>query len=480
MSKRTNWIDVDLDGLRKLLERRGKEFAVYELVQNAWDENTTFVNITLTPPHRGMSELIVEDDSPEGFRDLTHAYTMYAESYKKSNPEKRGAFNLGEKFVLALCSEVTITSTTGRVVFDQRGRTHSTHPAHRREKGTEFRGSLRLSADEFARINEKVKLLLPEITTVYNGVEIPKRQVLATFNTTLPTVYADDEGVMRPRKRNALVQVFRPLPGETPMVFEMGIPVVETGDTWHVSVEQKVPLNMERDNVTPSFLAALRVAVLNRMHSEITPELASETWVRAAAGDSRVEPTAFKEVIRARFGDQAVSYDPSDIGSNREASSQDYTVVTGGSMSAGEWENARRTGALTPAGQVFPTNHGSKEPHKRYDRSEWNLAMSYYAKFVEYVSPKLVGYKVTISYIADKRMVCGQFFGTWFNVNLAVHDVKDWQANINLMLHELSHTVVQSNDHLSHQFYETVGALGAKLALLIARDAELAQMLREV
>jgi hypothetical protein len=33
-SARTKWIDVDPDGLPKLLERRGKEFAVFELVQN--------------------------------------------------------------------------------------------------------------------------------------------------------------------------------------------------------------------------------------------------------------------------------------------------------------------------------------------------------------------------------------------------------------------------------------------------------------
>jgi hypothetical protein len=36
------------------------------------------------------------------------------------------------------------------------------------------------------------------------------------------------------------------------------------------------------------------------------------------------------------------------------------------------------------------------------------------------------------------------------------------------MLQELAHTAVQSNDHLSHKFYETVGTLGAKLALILA------------
>jgi hypothetical protein len=67
---RTGWIDVDLDGLRKLMERRGKEFIIYELVQNAWDEKVTRVDITLTRPERGRSHLTVVDDSPQGFRNL--------------------------------------------------------------------------------------------------------------------------------------------------------------------------------------------------------------------------------------------------------------------------------------------------------------------------------------------------------------------------------------------------------------------------
>jgi len=32
------WFEVDKQGLAKILERRGKEFALFELVQNAWDE----------------------------------------------------------------------------------------------------------------------------------------------------------------------------------------------------------------------------------------------------------------------------------------------------------------------------------------------------------------------------------------------------------------------------------------------------------
>jgi hypothetical protein len=38
----------------------------------------------------GRSELVVTDDSPKGFRDLTDSYTMFAESYKKADPCGRG------------------------------------------------------------------------------------------------------------------------------------------------------------------------------------------------------------------------------------------------------------------------------------------------------------------------------------------------------------------------------------------------------
>lgn len=469
-----NWFEVDRHGLKQVLAARGKEFILFELISNAWDEQITCVEATLSRPVRGRSELIVTDDSPDGFRDLTHSFTMYAPSSKKTAPQLRGRFNQGEKAVLALCEEASITSTTGQVLFTPEGRKHTkkTRPA-----GTEFRGVLKLTVEEWERIVERVQLLLPDVRTIFNGVEIKKRTVLSAFNVTLPTVDADEEGNLRSRKRATLVQVFQPLEGETPTLYELGIPVVETGDTWHVSIEQKVPLAQDRDNVTPAYLTAVRVAVLNHMSVAVTPEMAAEPWVRAAAGDPRVESQAFKNVLGARFGDKAVSYDPSDIGSNREASSQDFKVISGGSLSAGEWYNVRRTGALAPAGQIFPTDHKGKVPEKTYTRSEWTFPMEMYARFVEEVSPELVGHRVTITYIHDPRMVCGQFFGTWFNANLALHNVEDWQANIELMLHELAHTKVQSNDHLCRDFYDTVGEFGAKLALLAFKKPELAAWL---
>lgn len=470
-ARRKNWIDVDMDGLCKVLERRGKEFAIYELVQNAWDEpHVTQVEVSLSRPVHGQSVLTVTDDSPEGFRDLSHAHTMFADSYKKSNPEQRGAFNAGEKYVLALCDAASIESTTGTVTFNSEGRTRS---SKRRAAGTQFTGFLRLTVAEYDQMLVKARYLIPDRPTTLNGDVLPSRRLLGRFETVLPTVIADEEGRMRPTKRMTTVRVYEPLPGETPMLYEMGIPVVETDVTWHIDIGQKVPLNMERDNVTPAFHAAVRVDVLNAMQSNLDAELASLPWVRAAASDAKCDDDTIKSILDLRFGADRVSYDVNDIGSNREAASKNFTVVTGGSLTKGEWDNARRAGAITPAGQLFPTDPVPKMPDKVYTRSEWTPDMEAYAAFVERVSPELVGSVVTVKYIADPKIVCGEFFDTYFYVNLAKHDVRDWQRNIELMLHELAHTVVQSNDHLSHEFYETVGRLGAKLALLVAAETRI-------
>lgn len=222
-----NWFEVDRHGYKQLLAARGKEFVVFELISNAWDERITRVDVTLSRPIRGRSELVVTDDSPSGFADLTHAFTTYAPSAKKAAPQLRGRFNQGEKAVLALCEEASVTSTQGQILFTAGGRqrTRTTRPV-----GREFRGVLKLSVGEWERISERVHLLLPDVRTTFNGVDIPKRQALSEFTVTLPTIVADEDGNLRVRRRAAPVQLFQPLEGETPTLCELGVPLVETGD----------------------------------------------------------------------------------------------------------------------------------------------------------------------------------------------------------------------------------------------------------
>src|SRR5947208_7369358 len=146
------WFEVDRSGLSKQAEQQPKGGLVVELVQNALDEaGVTQIAVTLARvPGRPLADLTVEDDSPEGFRDLAHAYTLFAASNKRGNPEQRGQFNLGEKLVLAVCDQASISTTKGTVVFDpDEGRIEKPQC---RERGSVFKGRIKMTADEYTQV----------------------------------------------------------------------------------------------------------------------------------------------------------------------------------------------------------------------------------------------------------------------------------------------------------------------------------------
>lgn len=180
MSKQ--WFDVDRAGLGKQAEEHGKGRLIGERIQNALDEaGVTQIAVTLVLlPGRPLAEMTVEDDSPEGFRKLADAYTLFAPSYKRTNPEQRGRYNLGEKLVLAVCENASISTTKGTVVFTEEGRIEKTRK--KRERGSVFRGTIRMTREEYPEVcNYLRSLLLPEnVIVTFNGDRLPPRKPLRT------------------------------------------------------------------------------------------------------------------------------------------------------------------------------------------------------------------------------------------------------------------------------------------------------------
>ena len=136
------WFEVDKEGLSKVVERHGIAFLLRELIANGFDApGVTFVKVTMIPvPHAPFVKITVEDDSPEGFTQLSHAWTLYAESNRKGDSEKRGRFNIGEKLVLSRCRDAEISTTTGTVIFDDSPPYRHHYPSRCRERGSVFVG----------------------------------------------------------------------------------------------------------------------------------------------------------------------------------------------------------------------------------------------------------------------------------------------------------------------------------------------------
>lgn len=137
---------------------------------------------------------------------------------------------------------------------------------------------------------------------------------------------------MRRVNRQTITRLYEALPGQTATQYEMGIPVVETGDKWDCDIGQKVPLTLDRQKVQPSFLRQVRVAVFNRMHGHLGQDDVNSQWAETAIASPDRAPEAAQTYMIRRFGDKWVSFDLSNPEANKLAVSQGYTVVRGSMM----------------------------------------------------------------------------------------------------------------------------------------------------
>ena len=481
-----DWFSVDKKGLAKLLERRGKEFVLYELIQNSWDTNApnVIVSLTASTDNPGYANLVVTDDNPEGWKDLTHAWTLYAESEKKSDVKKRGRFNLGEKLVLALCREAEIHTTKRSVRFDSRGR-HVLGGS--RTEGSSFRALIKMTKKEMEEAEQAVmRLICPiGVRTLMNGKElearVPKRQI----EVTLPTEVADAEGILRPSARKTIVEVVEPKEGEVPSIYELGIPIVETGDRYHYNVMQKVPLNSDRDNVRPSYLREIRTMVLNEMYKDLTPEDAS-SWARNAMEGENVEKEAVEALMALRFSDKRVIADPSDPEGTKLAMSQGYEVIPPRALSKEEWANVRKFGAALPAGQVTPSPRPYRpdgEEEKILPKEKWTAGIRKVAAYAEYVAKHVLQTTITVKIVTDVSWPFAATFGRSGELTLNVgrlgyswFDAPYWTGVDELLTHEFGHWYAA--DHLSEDYHKAICKVAAGLVALALHDPQKMKELR--
>lgn len=467
--KTKNWFEVDKEGLAKVLARKGKAFAAFELLSNAFDEpGVTTVNVMLQESitRRNRVALFVEDDAPQGFADISHSYTMFADSKKKCNAEQRGRFNLGEKLVFAIAESGHVISTTAAVKFDADGR----HACKlRREKGSEVFALIRMTQDEMIEACAELKKLIPPagITVIFNGVEIQTPECVGQFECALPTDVADADGNLTRTRRVTTVACYKATPDALAGIYEMGIPVCEIDGAIRFDVWQKIPLTIDRENVTEAFKRALATAAFNNLHDQLKGEAMQATWVKTAVESPDAAPEAVADFVKEKFGEKAVAYDPSDPEANKLATAAGYTVVSGGSLSSWAWANVKKANALPAAGAVTPSAkpYGDgpelklcKEP------TEAMLEVGFYAR---HVAREVIGVELSVRFAAEVTWPYAATYGQGqltFNVGRLG---KAWfslggnrQAIDALLLHEFSHHY--ESDHLSDKFADAICDIGAK------------------
>jgi hypothetical protein len=475
------WLEVSKDGLKKQAKEIGPAKIVVELISNALDEaGVSVIDVKATPvPNRKYVDVVVEDNSPEGFRDLSHAYTIFSESYKRDNPEQRGQFNIGEKFFLSLCEEAEVNTTKGTIIFSKDGERIES-PRKKRERGTVVYGRVEMTRPEFENLNVLVRrLLLPSnVSVTFNGEPIPTRTPLHTIEEILPTVAPDDEGVMRPTTRKTKVEIYETSAGEEATIYEMGIPVVNTDIRWHVNVGQKILLNRERDNVRPSYHRKLCTVVAQAMEAFLTKDDAN-SWANVVLEDRSAKPSVIEKIMDEKFGEKRASYDPSDPEANVKGHIDGGTIVTGRMLSKEQWENVKRSGAIQPAGQVWPTpkpysNDPNADPAEIISRSDWSPGMKNVEEYARFLAEELMGIDLVVTFVKrlgssvaacygrDSRNV-GRLDFSLQGLGRAWFDKIDEKVDA-LLIHEFGHQY--ASVHYSDEYFDALCDLGARLKIL--------------
>lgn len=486
----TKAFEVDKEGLAKIVARRGVEFAVLELIQNALDEDTSEILISLDRlPGSPYARLTVQDNNPNGFADLSHAYTLFAESAKKSDATKRGRFNLGEKLVIAICRKASIKTTTGSILFEGDKRTHS---KVKTSAGSVFTGELRMTADDRQRTKEAVEsIIVPHgVNVFFNGDMVETWSPRHEIKVSLPTEIADDEGYLRPTTRATTIKLYDRCGLETATLYEMGIPVVELeGDAFHIEICQKVPLNTDRDNVTPAYLRKVRSAVLNHIASTLDADSASQPWVTETMGSPEVDSEAVAGVIKARYGAKVVMADPSDYEGTQIAASRGYAVIQPGSFGKDAHRAIKAAGVALPAGKVTPSpkpfSEGGRQL-KMLDPKKYQAAHTERIAFMKRIAYKLLGHTIEINIANDIGWPFGGCYSAGVHARLGGgemtinqgrmgrkwFDLEHYDTRVlDIFIHELAHDYAGS--HLDEKFHKSCTSLGAEMARLAIVEPEL-------
>ena len=483
----SEWFTVDKQGLSDLRENADPAGLLYELYQNVADEDgATTCALTLTPaPTRGRYVLTVTDDVPGGFLNIKDAYRLFAKSYKREHAEKRGRFNVGEKLVLALADSAMVKSTGGTILFNADGT--RTETSDHTTVGSVISATVKLSAKGAEQAIAGFKRVIPpaNLTVTLNGVELPHLEPdMTTDVKALPTMLQGDEG-WRTTQRNTTLSLYEAIRFGSPQayIYEMGIPIVEIDGRYSVSVGQKVPLTLDRDNVPPAYLRRIYSEVANAAAAAqvIVPEDTTTTWAKEALEDERTSPEAVRAIIVGRFGEKAVAYDPSDKEGSVIAAQRGFTVIGGRTLSAAAWEKVREKtpDLLRPAGQVTPSNNTvelSANGKDALDPSKWTPAMKAVAAYSIAIAQRIglatptvhMNSEMTADWMAayspgSLRFNYGRIGKAWFDVT-SEHDV------LSLLIHEFTHDRTISpngwDNHQSEDYHRGLTGLGATLALM--------------
>jgi hypothetical protein len=476
-------LQVDTDGFRKRVAWRGPLGVLTELISNALDEEITFCDVIFKHLERQTYLVRVEDDSVEGFRNLDESYTLYADSYKAGILDKRGRFNVGEKIAIVLCDDAKIESTTGTRIF--LNKTVKRSPK-KRTKGTVFEGTMRCTRAQYEdACAQIVKIIPPEgVKVTFNGRQIKRPRLITVASATLRTIGMNDDGDLYKTSAKTDIEVYEPPDGTTGMIYELGIPVMNVEHPFIMDVRQKVPLSVDRNNVTHGYYRKLCGAVLDATATLLTDEQARSKGVTEGIATAQSDE-AVKEVILKKHGTGAYVPDPGNREANAELFARGRLPVNPGTYDRDTWDRIRDAKALPSASDLIPRRNVPPVPYG----DEITRGMRQVAALAKLICSEVLKKSLTVRFSGNANVTCSAQCGPekdgsvllifhakilereWFSEKPVVS-----RDNLDLIFHELGHH--KGDQDCTRDHCDQVTFIAASVSVLLQTKPELFESFR--
>lgn len=465
-------LEVDTKGLKELQKGKPITFIINELCQNAFDENITFCKIYIKyNKEKQEITITVKDDCPEGFKDIKDAYTLFKHTSKRLDPEKRGRFNLAEKQIAVSTEKTVIKTTKGTIVLDPHN-DERTISDDRSKVGSEVTVILKgTEQDQQKLLDHTMLLIVPSNIKFYvNDVLQSSKTVFKEFDATLITEFKQGD-MLRLTRRKTRINLLQHSSGES-YVYEMGIPVMVTDCPWHIDVQQKIPISIDRDVIKPFYLQDLYAEVLNNVYSVIPEDQISALWVRSGMKDDRIRKEAVQTVLEKRTGKSIneILVRTNDAHANEEAIIHGFGILSGPQMSREEWDQVKKYDLVQSTSDRFGENPFFKA--KEVIPTDKQKA---FAKFAKRFAKELLGITITVKFVKTDGLTNREadYYPPKRILRLNLSKLGDdffdsltWE-NLDLLIHEIAHDVErdeyhENGPHINHDYHKACTMLGGK------------------
>lgn len=186
------------------------------------------------------------------------------------------------------------------------------------------------------------------------------------------------------------------------MLYEMGVPVVNIGTPWHLDVQQRVPMNDNRDVVSQFYKQTIWAEVMDAMVDDCSKKDMAEEW--AQQGVYYAQKQTKLKYVKKLMGDGNLAIKSDDKRANDKAKQDGFELIEIGTL---PWAARSVIEDLVPDAVKVAKEADESAPIQ--DRPELREQYPTMVKLYEFLAKEITGYAYRISFFTRERKFTGTF-----------------------------------------------------------------------